>query len=128
MLITIISLCQIQRIHERIIKHIPSIIRIIIIAPQNRNFNLIIYNYILFHRTTIIIKIWHLKIIVRLLRDSRTRKMIQWFQKNWTRSYIRWKSHIRLSRVTIKVTYLSTFPLSPSKNQTQPYVKLSKYD
>ncbi|URD77855.1 hypothetical protein MUK42_26833 [Musa troglodytarum] len=31
-------------------------------------------------------------------------------------------------RVTVRVTYLSTFPLSPQKNQTLPYVKLPEYD
>nr|VDD65287.1 unnamed protein product [Brassica oleracea] len=32
------------------------------------------------------------------------------------------------SRVAVRVTYLSTFPLSPPKNQTLPYVKLPEYD
>ncbi|MCD7454245.1 hypothetical protein HAX54_024072, partial [Datura stramonium] len=30
--------------------------------------------------------------------------------------------------VAVRVTYLSTFPLSPQKYQTLPYVKLSEYD
>ncbi|MBA0855391.1 hypothetical protein Goshw_013035 [Gossypium schwendimanii] len=30
--------------------------------------------------------------------------------------------------MAVRVTYLSTFPLSPPKNQTLPYVKLPKYD
>jgi len=60
--------------------------------------------------------------------DSRTRKRIQWIRKNWTRSRMRWKSHVRFCRVAVRVAYLSTFPLSPPKNQTLPYVKLPEYD
>jgi len=41
---------------------------------------------------------------------------------------MRCKSHVRFCRVTVKKTYLSTFPLSPPKNQTLPYVKLPEYD
>nr|YP_001152251.1 ORF41n [Pinus koraiensis]ABP35491.1 ORF41n [Pinus koraiensis] len=41
---------------------------------------------------------------------------------------MRCKSHVRFCRVTVKKTYLSTFPLSPQKNQTLPYVKLPEYD
>ena len=29
--------------------------------------------------------------------------------------------------MAVRVTYLSTFPLSPPKNQTLPYVKLTEY-
>ncbi|URE20795.1 hypothetical protein MUK42_02602 [Musa troglodytarum] len=35
------------------------------------------------------------------------------------------RSHMR---VIVRVTYLSTFLLSPQKNQTLPYVKLPEYD
>ena len=34
--------------------------------------------------------------------DSRTRKRTQWLRKNWTRSCMRWKSHVRLCRVTVR--------------------------
>jgi len=59
--------------------------------------------------------------------DYRTRKRIQLLRKNWTRSRMRWKSHVRFCRVAVRMTYLSTFPLLPLKNQTLPYVKLPEY-
>ena len=59
--------------------------------------------------------------------SNRTRKRIQWLQKNWTRSHMKWKSHVRFCRVAVRVTYLSTFPLLHPKNQTLPYVKLPEY-
>jgi len=48
-------------------------------------------------------------------------------RKNWTRSRMRWKSHVRFCRVAVRMTYLSTFPLLPLKNQTLRYVKLPEY-
>ncbi|MBA0643905.1 hypothetical protein Goklo_028155 [Gossypium klotzschianum] len=35
---------------------------------------------------------------------------------------------MRFYRVTVRVTYLSTFSLSSLKTKTLPYVKLLKYD
>lgn len=66
----------------------------------------------------------------REYEDSRITRRIQFIplQKNRTRSRMRWKSHVRFCRVAVRVTYLSTFPLSPPKNQTLPYVKLPEYD
>nr|WEB51496.1 ribosomal protein S12 [Zea mays] len=49
-------------------------------------------------------------------------------RKNCTRSRMRCKSHVRFCRGTVRMTYLSTFPLSTPKNPTLPYVKLPEYD
>jgi hypothetical protein len=46
-------------------------------------------------------------------------------RKNWTRSRMRWKSHVRFCRGTVRMTYMSTFPLSTPKKPNSALRKVA---